>query len=125
MIVVGENSEMMFVVGDHVDVTADAYQSTGGAQVGAAGQRAAPPTVTAAVVEGVALRLKPWSDVGIRRCSFAEDFLPEDFFFGTLPPALRACDRPIAIACFLLVTFFPEPLFKRHACAHALVFDFL
>ena len=39
---------------------------------------------------------------------FAEDFLLEDFFFGTLPPARRACDRPIAIACFLLVTFFPD-----------------
>jgi len=40
---------------------------------------------------------------------FDEDFfLDEDFFFGTLPPAFRASDRPIAIACFLLVTFFPE-----------------
>jgi hypothetical protein len=50
---------------------------------------------------------------------FFEDFFFEDFFFeedfffrGTLPPAFRASDSPIAIACFLLVTFFPEPLFK-------------
>src|SRR2546430_10853939 len=37
----------------------------------------------------------------------------EDFFFGTFPPALRASDNPIAIACFLLVTFLPDrPLFS-------------
>lgn len=29
------------------------------------------------------------------------------FFSGTLPPALRASDKPIATACFLLVTFLP------------------
>jgi hypothetical protein len=27
---------------------------------------------------------------------------------GTLAPLLRASDTPIAIACFLLLTFFPE-----------------
>jgi hypothetical protein len=43
---------------------------------------------------------------------FDDDFLPDDFFFGTLPPARRASDKPIAIACFLLVTFLPEPLFR-------------
>ncbi|WXA83794.1 hypothetical protein LVJ94_48615 [Pendulispora rubella] len=32
----------------------------------------------------------------------------ELFFFGTLPPARRASESPIATACFLLVTFFPE-----------------
>jgi len=32
------------------------------------------------------------------------------FFFGTNLPALRACDKPIAIACFLLFTFLPLPL---------------
>jgi hypothetical protein len=31
-----------------------------------------------------------------------------DFFFGIFAPRLRASDSPIAIACFLLVTFFPE-----------------
>lgn len=37
----------------------------------------------------------------------------EPFFDGTFPPSSRASDRPIAIACFLLVTFFPErPLFN-------------
>jgi len=30
------------------------------------------------------------------------------FLAGTLPPARRACDRPIAMACFRLFTFFPE-----------------
>src|SRR6185369_17751605 len=43
---------------------------------------------------------------------FFEPFF-ELFFDGTLPPASRASDRPIAIACFLLVTFLPErPLFS-------------
>lgn len=36
----------------------------------------------------------------------------DPFFDGTLPPASRASDRPMAIACFLLVTFLPEPLFN-------------
>src|SRR5947207_12369430 len=40
-------------------------------------------------------------------------FFDEDFFFGTFPPSLRASDNPMAIACFLLVTFLPErPLFS-------------
>src|SRR6266446_2867705 len=39
---------------------------------------------------------------------FFEDFFFEDFFFGTLPPSFRASDNPIAIACFLLVTFLPD-----------------
>ena len=40
-------------------------------------------------------------------------FFEEDFFRGTVAPSLRASDKPIAIACFLLVTFFPErPLFN-------------
>src|SRR5262249_44999381 len=30
------------------------------------------------------------------------------FFAGTLPPARRACERPIAIACFRLLTLLPE-----------------
>ena len=42
----------------------------------------------------------------------AADFLREDFFAGTLPPSLRASDRPIAIACSLLLTVLPEPLFS-------------
>jgi hypothetical protein len=32
----------------------------------------------------------------------------EDFFRGTFPPARRASERPIAIACLRLVTFFPD-----------------
>jgi hypothetical protein len=43
---------------------------------------------------------------------FFADFLPADFLLGTLPPDLRASESPIAIACFLLVTFLPEPLFS-------------
>jgi hypothetical protein len=40
------------------------------------------------------------------------DFL-DDFFFGALAPFFRAFESPIAIACFLLVTFLPDfPLFK-------------
>jgi hypothetical protein len=41
-------------------------------------------------------------------------FLREDFFLrGTFPPARRASDRPIAIACLRLFTFLPErPLFS-------------
>ena len=36
-----------------------------------------------------------------------------DAFFGTFFPLARASDRPIAIACLRLVTFFFErPLFK-------------
>src|SRR5205807_7106192 len=48
-----------------------------------------------------------------RPAYFLEDFFLEDFFFGTLPPSFRASDKPIAIACFLLVTFLPDlPLFN-------------
>jgi hypothetical protein len=35
-----------------------------------------------------------------------------ELFFGTLAPALRASERPIAIACFGLVTLRPDPLFS-------------
>jgi hypothetical protein len=41
---------------------------------------------------------------------FFVDFLDAAFFFGTLAPALRASDSPIAIACLRLFTFLPEPL---------------
>jgi hypothetical protein len=33
----------------------------------------------------------------------------EPFLRGTFAPERRASDSPIAIACFRLVTFFPEP----------------
>jgi hypothetical protein len=40
-------------------------------------------------------------------------FLAPPFFAGTLPPALRASDSPIAIACLRLFTVLPErPLFN-------------
>jgi hypothetical protein len=36
-----------------------------------------------------------------------------DFFFGTFLPARRASDKPIAMACFRLLTLLPErPLFN-------------
>src|SRR6185369_244627 len=48
------------------------------------------------------------------------------FFFGTLAPDLRASLRPMAIACFLLVTFLPEPLRSvpcLRSCMVFLTFD--
>jgi hypothetical protein len=37
-------------------------------------------------------------------------FFEDDFgAAGTLPPSRRASDRPMAMACFRLVTFLPEP----------------
>jgi hypothetical protein len=38
---------------------------------------------------------------------FAPVFFDAVFFAGTFAPDLRASDKPIAIACFRLVTFFP------------------
>jgi hypothetical protein len=54
-----------------------------------------------------------WTDLVVRarqrvRRRRDEDRREVDFRFGTLPPARRAWDRPIAIACFRLVTFLPE-----------------
>jgi hypothetical protein len=41
------------------------------------------------------------------------ELLLEAGFFGTLAPLRRASDNPMAIACFLLLTFLPErPLFS-------------
>jgi len=56
---------------------------------------------------------------------FDEDyFFAEDFLLGTLPPALRASDNPIAIACFLLVTFFPDrPLFSVPSLRSCIAFS--
>ncbi len=36
----------------------------------------------------------------------------DNFFFGTFAPSVLASDKPIAIACFLEVTFFPLPDFS-------------
>jgi hypothetical protein len=56
-----------------------------------------------------------------------ELFLAEDFFddfFGTLAPASRASDKPIAIACFLLVTFFPDrPLLSVPSFSSCIAFS--
>jgi hypothetical protein len=49
-----------------------------------------------------------------------------DVFFGggTLPPAARASDNPIAIACLRLVTFLPEcPLFNVPAFISFMTFS--
>jgi len=51
-------------------------------------------------------------------------FFDADFFFGTLAPAFRASESPIAIACFLLVTFFPDrPLFSVPAFRSCIAFS--
>ena len=42
-----------------------------------------------------------------------EDARDEDERLGTLPPARRASERPIATACFLLLTLRPEPPLRR------------
>ena len=50
----------------------------------------------------------------VLRDDFFTDFRPDFFadffadFFGTLPPARRASDSPMAMACLRLVTFLPE-----------------
>src|SRR3954471_7854584 len=52
-------------------------------------------------------------------------FLADVFFFGagTFPPARRASESPIAIACLRLVTFFPElPLFSVPALRSFIAF---
>ena len=42
-----------------------------------------------------------------------EDFFAADFFPGTLLPLFLASDKPMAIACLRLVTFFPlRPLLR-------------
>ena len=62
---------------------------------------------------------------------FVAVFLPVADFFeeasfggGTLPPARRASDSPIAIACLRLVTFLPElPLFNVPALSSFITFS--
>jgi hypothetical protein len=62
---------------------------------------------------------------------FFDDFLEDDFFDdflrdGTLPPSRRASERPIAIACFRLFTFFPElPLFSVPCLRSCIAFSTL
>src|SRR5215831_8283395 len=62
-------------------------------------------------VTALQIRHHPQPSVSGQRSILASqrffDFF-DDFFFGTLPPSFRASDKPIAIACFLLVTFFPD-----------------
>ena len=60
----------------------------------------------------------------LKRITYREAFLrivffAEVFFFGTLAPALRASDNPIAIACLRLVTFLPLPLLSVLAFSRA------
>src|SRR5262249_28089930 len=43
----------------------------------------------------------------------AEERFFDPLFFGTLPPARRASDKPIAMACLRLVTFFPDFSLRR------------
>lgn len=54
---------------------------------------------------------------------FLEPFF-EPFLAGTFPPSRRASDSPIAIACFLLVTFLPErPLFNVPSLRSCIAFS--
>jgi hypothetical protein len=59
-----------------------------------------------------------------------DDFFAEDFFFGTFPPARRASERPIAMACLRLVTFLPDdpllsvPFFRSRIVFSTLSCDF-
>ena len=45
-------------------------------------------------------------------------------FLGTLPPCLRALERPMAIACLGLVTFFPDLPLLSFPCLYSCI-DFL
>ena len=47
-------------------------------------------------------------DVRLADVRLADVRLPAAFFFGTLAPAFRASERPIAIACLRLVTLRPD-----------------
>ena len=54
----------------------------------------------------------------------ADFFKEASFGGGTLPPARRASDSPIAIACLRLVTFLPElPLFNVPAFSSSIAFS--
>ena len=60
------------------------------------------------------LRAVVFLEVDLRAVVFRDDFFAVRFLGGgTLPPALRASDKPIAIACLRLVTFFPEPPLRK------------
>ncbi len=56
-----------------------------------------------------------------------EDFFDEDFFAGTLAPARRASDSPMAMACLRLVTFLPDRPLRNvpflRSCIVFLTFD--
>jgi len=50
-----------------------------------------------------------------------EVLLEEDFLAGTLPPARRASESPMAIACLRLFTFFPEPPLRSVSCLRSCI----
>jgi len=58
------------------------------------------------------------------------DFFEAPFFGGTFPPAFRASDKPIAMACFRFFTVFPLrpllscPRFSSCSAFSTLFFDF-
>jgi len=65
-----------------------------------------------------AAALEPFSCRRRFGCYFEDDFLG-----GTLAPARRASESPIAIACFRLLTFLPElPLFSVPALRSCMTF---
>src|SRR5438270_10489718 len=60
--------------------------------------------VVGTMIQFVQLRFESRFDL---RLDFRFDLrLPPDFFFGTFLPLRRASDRPMAIACLRLLTFF-------------------
>jgi hypothetical protein len=69
--------------------------------------------------------------VDLRADFFAADFFVDlfeaDFFAGTFPPARRASDSPMAIACLRLVTFLPDLPLRNvpdlRSCIAFLTFD--
>jgi hypothetical protein len=59
-------------------------------------------------------------DEDFREDDFRDEDLRDDLR-GTFPPARRASDRPIAIACFRLVTFLPDRPLRSVPCLRSCI----
>src|SRR5207248_3123742 len=70
-------------------------------------------------------RVEPRRQTGGLESSLAATWQADQlFFFGTLAPFLRACDRPIAMACLRLLTFVPDlPLLSLPRLYSCIVFS--
>jgi hypothetical protein len=51
-------------------------------------------------------------------------FFDDDFFLGTLAPARRASDKPMAMACLRLFTFLPERPLLNVPCLRSCIARF-